>query len=77
MPCVNPDGTLTIIAKRVLAALENPLDETEVAAGAGIPLFQARANLRELIEFELVKEIDGIYHLVKEDEDDIPIPEAF
>ncbi|MDW8071182.1 MAG: hypothetical protein RMK79_06880 [Anaerolineae bacterium] len=54
MPCINPDGTLSVAAKQVLAALENPVTLETAAACSGLPLYQIRGRVRELIEAGLV-----------------------
>jgi predicted transcriptional regulator len=80
MPCFNPDGTLTVVAKKIITALETPGLETEIAEKVGLPLYRVRSNLRELIEFDLVREENGVYSLTGDDDGkdkDEPIPEAF
>lgn len=49
MACLNPDGTLTAIARTVLGAVEGGIGEEEaLAQAAGIPLWRLRASLREI-----------------------------
>jgi len=51
MPCVNADGTLTPVAERVLRSMHAPgatRTPDEVAREAAVPLYRARASLREL-----------------------------
>ena len=79
MPCINPDGTLTVTAKRALVVLEEPGSESDVANRVGIPLYRVRSLLRDLIEAGFVCEKDGEYHLVRvndkdEEEEDLPEP---
>jgi len=47
--CLNPDGTLTAIARAVLGAVEAGVSgEVPLAEAAGIPLWRLRASLREI-----------------------------
>jgi hypothetical protein len=80
MPCVNPDGTLTIFSKKVLAALKTPSTEVEIAERISTPLYRVRSNLRELVEFGLVRVENGIFRLIEadnRDNEDEPIPSDF
>jgi DNA-binding IclR family transcriptional regulator len=66
MPCVNPDGTLTPVAVQVLrglASLHAPVAMDAIAQAAGLPVYRARASLRELQNAGLV-ELDGIAHRI-------------
>lgn len=65
MPCVNADGTLTEVAERVLraAASRGVVNDADVAALAGVPLYRARASLRELGAAGLVAAEGGSYRL--------------
>jgi DNA-binding IclR family transcriptional regulator len=54
MACLNPDGTLTAVARRVLTALEPPAADQEVAQRADLPLYRVRASLREMGTAKLV-----------------------
>lgn len=54
MACVEPDGTLSTVAREVLEALADGLDAPAIAARLGRPLFRVRASLRELTEAGLV-----------------------
>ncbi len=47
MACINPDGTLTKIARAVLTALNPPKSPYQVSVAAGLPLYRVRATLRE------------------------------
>ncbi len=58
MACVNPDGTITESAKRMLEALKEPLAPDEISMASGQPLFKIRSSLREMVESGLVTE-DG------------------
>lgn len=62
MPCVAPDGSLTPVAARVLGALAaaGPAGTADTVAGAtGLPVYRARATLRELRLAGLVDEAGG------------------
>jgi predicted transcriptional regulator len=49
MACLNPDGTLTAIARAVLDAVEAGIaGEVALAQAANIPLWRLRASLREI-----------------------------
>ncbi len=61
MGCVNPDGSLTSSARRLLRALEQEHTAEEVGELAGQPLFKVRSSLREMVETGLVEESDGQY----------------
>ena len=59
MACINPDGTLTEVARRVLGALaEQPAGPEALAARTGLPLHRIRATLRETGRAKLI-EPDG------------------
>lgn len=56
MPCLNPDGSLTRIARAVLTALESEMMTAPQVAGiSGLPLWRVRSSLRELHGQDLVK----------------------
>jgi DNA-binding IclR family transcriptional regulator len=51
MGCVNPDGSLTPVALQVLRALaesDEPMTGDLIARVTGLPVYRARASLREL-----------------------------
>lgn len=48
MACINPDGTLTPTALRVLKAAEQPKTAAELAQLLALPLYRVRSSLREL-----------------------------
>jgi len=67
MACVDPDGTLTITATRLLENLSSgPLPPEEIMTVLKVPLFRLRASLRELAEMGLVREEGGVYYLTQE-----------
>ena len=59
MACINPDGTLTRIARAVLTALNPPKSAEQVAIVSGVPLYRVRASLRETAAAGLVAEVAG------------------
>lgn len=66
MACINPDGTLTAIARAVLGTLEGAtkgITPDALAHGTGLPLYRARASLRELGAAELVAESGGDWRI--------------
>lgn len=64
MACLNPDGTLTDVARRVLGVLEvSAAGELAVVAGAGLPLWRVRASLRALAAAGLIASA-GDNHMV-------------
>lgn len=61
MPCLNPDGTLTRVARDLLTALEPaPVSAPVLASATGLPLWRVRASLRELAGQELVAASDPL-----------------
>lgn len=59
MPCLNADGSLTAVAERVLGgALDGDIDPESAARAAGVPLYRARASLRELAAAGLIAAAD-------------------
>jgi len=61
MPCINADGTLTSTARRVLAAVAQPLTVEGIREVTGQPLFHIRLSLREMEAAGLVTGADGCY----------------
>ena len=47
MACINPDGTLSAVARRTLERLASPTDLASLVADLGLPLWRVRATLRE------------------------------
>lgn len=58
MACINPDGTLTEVAKRSLTLLAVPYTAARLAEAAGLPLWRVRATLRETGRAKLVACLD-------------------
>jgi hypothetical protein len=61
MPCVNPDGSLTESARKILDVLNAPFSPEEIAARTGLPLFRVRSAMREMLEAGVVVSADGSY----------------
>lgn len=60
MPCINADGSLTVVGELVLgSAHAGDLDPGSAARAAGVPLYRARASLRELAAAGLIAADDG------------------
>jgi hypothetical protein len=59
MACINPDGTLSVVAHRVLSALTRPLTPEALAAAAGVPLYRVRGTVRETSAAGLIEAVDG------------------
>jgi len=66
MACVNADGSLTPIAKKVLAAMHSPTTPPAISQDAEVPLYRVRASLRELSDLGFVKETDGLFQITEE-----------
>jgi predicted transcriptional regulator len=65
MACINPDGTLTQTAQKVLDALDAPAKDMEIAAHMSFPVYLVRSSLRELEKLGLIRETDGLYELTE------------
>ena len=63
MPCINPDGTLTQTAEKVLKAIPVPSNDSQIGTRMSFPVFLVRSSLRQLVDIGLVRETDGIYEL--------------
>jgi len=63
MACINPDGTLSVVAHRVLSALTRPLAPEALAQEAGVPLYRVRGTLRETGAAGLIEQVEGGYLL--------------
>jgi len=61
MACVNPDGSLSESAQKLLAVLAEPLSPEDISGKTGQPLFRVRSSLREMVEAGLVSEAGGSY----------------
>ncbi|HET8727935.1 MAG TPA: hypothetical protein VFO41_10520 [Alphaproteobacteria bacterium] len=76
MACINPDGTLSEVAKAVLTLLRHPHEPTRLAAAAGLPLYRVRATLRETGRARLVSEEAGVYRLTELGEEALELDDA-
>jgi predicted methyltransferase len=56
MACINSDGTLTPIAKKVLSVLEPPSSVINISQRSGVPLYRVRASVRELADLGMLEE---------------------
>ncbi|MGD8698814.1 MAG: hypothetical protein PVJ43_05960 [Gemmatimonadales bacterium] len=65
MACINPDGSLTLVARDVLRALEQPRSVEEIHQVARQPTYRVRASLREMGEIGLVTETEGRYSITE------------
>lgn len=65
MACINPDGTLSAVAKAILSLLDRPLTPERIAAETGLPLYRVRASLRETGRARLVAEEGGAFRLTE------------
>ena len=61
MACINPDGTVTPSARKILRAAETSLTPAELAAATDLPLYRIRSSLRELVQAGLLREQDERY----------------
>jgi len=74
MACINPDGTLTSSAKKILSALSSPATLEKVAKSTELPLFRIKSSIREMLEAGLVKEEEGKYLITKLGQEKIKSP---
>ena len=59
MACVNPDGTLSGVAEKILSLVEGGAEVKALAEAAGVPVYRVRASLRELVQAGLLVEAEG------------------
>jgi hypothetical protein len=45
--CINPDGSLSVVAKAVLSRLATPMTVPALAEATGLPVYRIRATIRE------------------------------
>lgn len=57
MACVNADGSLTPIAQKVLASVDQPASVEVISQRSDVPLYRVRASMRELVTLGMVEEI--------------------
>ena len=65
MGCINSDGSLTLVAREVLQALDQPRSIDEIHEVARHPVYRVRASLRELGELGLVAKTDERYSITE------------
>jgi len=65
MACINSDGSLTLVARDVLQALDEPHSVEEIHVISRQPVYRVRASLREMGELGLVSETDGRYSITE------------
>ena len=59
MGCVNPDGTLTHTARKVLETIKDEArDDKSIAELTGIPMFKVRSSLREMFSVGFLGEVE-------------------
>ncbi len=56
MACINPNGSLTTSAKKVLESVKIPKTILELAEATDLPRYRIRASLRELNAGGLITE---------------------
>ena len=61
MACVNPDGSISESAKKLLSILSGPLGLRRYSKQLSQPLFKVRSSLREMKAAGLVEEDNGKY----------------
>jgi predicted transcriptional regulator len=65
MACINSDGSLTLVARDVLQALDQPRSVEEIRVVARQPVYRVRASLREMGELGLVIETGDRYSITE------------
>ncbi len=48
MACINPDGTLSVVARGVLVALDTAQDAQALVRAVGVPPYRIRQSFREM-----------------------------
>jgi len=66
MACVNPDGSLTHAARKLLKMLAEPMLPEEAAESLQQPLFKIRSSLREMARAGMVDQVGEKYQTSKE-----------
>jgi len=60
MGCINPDGTLTETARKVLLSIKDTaLNEKGIAQATGLPMFKVRASIRDMFGVGFLYETDS------------------
>ena len=65
MACINSDGSLTLVARDVLEALDQPRAIEEIRDIARQPVYRVRASLREMGELGLIVKTDDRYSITE------------
>jgi predicted transcriptional regulator len=65
MACINPDGTLSVAAKKIMASMQQPTTLEDIAQQTGLPLYRIRSSVREIVQAGLVLEEDRRYTLTE------------
>ena len=65
MPCVNPDGEVTEIAKKILQSLREGISLEKVAEHTETPLYRIRMAIRELVDAGLAEQ-RGQWYVITE-----------
>ena len=65
MACINSDGSLTLVARDVLQALDQPRSVDEIRDVSRQPVYRVRASLREMVEMGLVTETGDRYSITE------------
>lgn len=63
MGCINPDGTLSTVARTVLTLLHAPHTAETAAAATGLPLYRVRATIRETGRANLIEPVGEAWRL--------------
>ncbi len=61
MPCMNNNGEITEMARKILTAMSDSASLPEIAAKTDVPLYRIRGAVRELVEAGLAAEQDQNY----------------
>ncbi len=61
MACINPDGSISPTATKIIKALEQPLDLKVLGQTVKVPQFVLRSGLRELVEYGYVTQEGEIF----------------
>jgi predicted transcriptional regulator len=61
MPCIDSSGQLSDTGKKILSALANHASLEMLAQQTGLPLYQIRSAVREIMRAGLIEEKNGTY----------------
>jgi hypothetical protein len=68
MGCINPDGTFTQPALKLLAAIDHPMTEEEIVKIVKRPVYRVRISLRDLVEMGMLRKIDDRFEIATDGE---------